>query len=323
MGSPVNVIKTAASNQFLANANFQLVQRYGTSKANPGSFTGYIFDRWWTDVFAATISRITSGLPAGVEYAFRYAATSSSAGITHAQPLESFLVDKLKGKIVTFSFYVKRNADYAANVKIQIQKNAVANTATGTWTTVAETIYLAAQVPTSDWLLATVTTTIPNDGSANGLRLTYTHNGGTGSASAILDIHSPMLNLGETRLPWSLFTSNIVDEIAFCQRYFEKSWPITTVVGSFPEGAGSRFYGTNSLANQEQNITEFAVSKRTTPVVTIYNSFTGTVNERRNYTDLTNVSGSAVYASEKSFNIAGATTGNKFYGFHFTAEAEL
>lgn len=322
MGSPVNVIKTATSNQFLANANFQLVQRYGTSKANPGSFTGYIFDRWWTDVFAATISRITSGLPAGVEYAFRYAATSPSAGIHHAQPLESFLVDKLKGKTVTFSFYVKRNADYAANVKIQIQKNAVANSATGTWITVGETVYSNAQVPTSDWLLATVTVLVPNDGSANGLRVIYTHNGGTGSATAILDIHSPMLNLGETRLPWSLFSNNIVDEIAFCQRYFEKSYDLATTPGAVTgNGATQIVIAQQDTANEYRLSTKFSVRKRTSaPLMTIYNPSTGAANQiDSGATAVVVAVGESGFTSGKG---PASGSSNSVY-YHWVADAEL
>jgi len=218
---------TAAGRNFLINGNFDIFQR--------GSFasqtvSGYSLDRWNAGVGGTvTISQQSSGAPIGSQFYMRTAYNGGGGNFANQHnTLESSMVQILVGQTVTFSVLVRANASYVATsgqgLQIAIDKNATANTATGgSWSTVVSTNVMAASIPTgtgsSNWLKVSVTAAIPNDGTANGLRVRVGELV-TGPSGAYWEMAQAQLEIGSVATSFTRAGGNIAGELAACQRYY-------------------------------------------------------------------------------------------------------
>ena len=117
------------------------------------------------------------------------------------------------------------------------------------------------------------------------------------------------------------------DELARCQRYYEKSYSYSTVPGT-SNSTGTIQYGYTNMpaANYVARFgAQFRVSKRAQPTVVTYD--TAGNNGKCNYPDTsTNQSFTIILRSENNFSAEtsslSASTDARLY-FHYTAEAEL
>jgi hypothetical protein len=115
-------------------------------------------------------------------------------------------------------------------------------------------------------------------------------------------------------------------ELIMCQRYYENSYEPGNAVGSTANPTRSIAWFAQSTYNYNNQRVSFAVSKRNTPSVVVYNPATGSTSQIRNLDTNTNVAAAPTGISVTGFigyvnNVsvsAGATI-----GFHYTAEAEL
>jgi hypothetical protein len=116
------------------------------------------------------------------------------------------------------------------------------------------------------------------------------------------------------------------NELRMCQRYYEKSYNISTVPGTAPMDTGSSNLNPGTVGSAEYTSLLFKVPKRTTPTITIYNDNTGASGQIRVF----NGSGFAGHfstnidlISENSYRIAVSRTNDTLFIFHWVSSAEL
>jgi hypothetical protein len=306
------------SRQVIINGNFDVWQR-GTSFTT----SGYSADRWYTDLSLSTLTRQSSGVPIGSKYCSRVTMTGAGYG-NYLQALESDLCSKLTGNKVTLSLKIRRNSTFMSDISIIIQKNATADTLLGgTWTDISNTKVTNANIPTgttsSDWYLISVTVIIPTDGTANGIRVSLQMNT-TSTSGAYYEIAQAQISISDTTLPFQ--SRSFADELALCQRYYEKSYSqqvapgTATVIGVSGMVAG--------LDTATITGSKFSVKKRIAPTVIMY-SQNGTVNKvtaaggADTATATATIIGDGGFATISSSGIITTT----YYYYHFTADAEL
>ncbi len=212
----------AAGKNAIINGGFDIWQR-GTSSSSNNYSTA---DRWTRDGANCTTSRQSTGAPTGSNYVMRNAFTSASgAYVTQFQYIESANVAPLLGRQATFSVRLRRSAGMASNLAMYVQKNATvdAGGATGGWTTIDAMTITNANLPTgttsADWYLAQLGVAIPNDGTANSLRvyiLTATEPGN----GSYWEMAQVQLELGYQTTAFSRAGGTISGELAACQRYY-------------------------------------------------------------------------------------------------------
>jgi hypothetical protein len=207
---------------YLINSNFDIWQR-GTSFA---STSGYMADRWSNvgSFNAITASQQTSGAPNGSRYYMRFTSTGSASYMNLAQMMETSTAAELWGKTVTVSVLLRRNATLNATVYFGLEKSATVDAGAGaSWTAITSTNVPLASIPTgttsADWFRATITATVPNDGTANSLRFHCYYNGGVANGS-VLEFAQPMLEQGSVATNFKIASGTIQGELSACQRYY-------------------------------------------------------------------------------------------------------
>jgi hypothetical protein len=221
-----------AGKNFLANGNYDIWQR-GTSFANPAS---YFADRWTTGGPSAgvnnmTLSRETTGVPAGSQYLLRLTSTGSSSYSSVNQFMETANVVPLQGKTVTYSFKVRRNSTYSnSGILVIVNGSSAVDAGTGgTYSTnLAYVSIPLASIPTTaatstaTYYNASVTFNVPNDGTCNSLYIQLAYNGGVANGS-ILEYSQMQLEIGSVATPFSRAGGTIQGELAACQRYYYRT----------------------------------------------------------------------------------------------------
>lgn len=112
-------------------------------------------------------------------------------------------------------------------------------------------------------------------------------------------------------------------ELMLCQRYYQKSYPITTAPGS-STNEGRYVWGNGLCTNQiTRLVVPFKATMRTVPAVTVYGApsgAAGTISQA----DGSNVSGVAEAIGQGAFNAAWNNNNGQWGGwFHWTADAEI
>ncbi|MDK4198636.1 phage tail protein [Pseudomonas sp. HR1] len=274
----------------LINGNFDLWQR-GTS------FTaaGYCADRWKIDSASnVTVSRGAASAPYG-KFALLLTPTAASNQLGIAQTLDDFVAIPLIGKRATFSF--QANAGTAQSVTAYIQKSATAASSVGGpggWSTIATkvcAIGAAAQT-------FTISADVPNDGTANGLRVAFSITNATSGAGGI-GIWGCQLEEGAIATPFEF--RHLTLEAVLCQAYYE--------VGN----CAYESYGANP--NYGSYWHPWTVRKRAAPTIALINASSGA-----------NSGTPAVAASnQQGFRPRAlcSTTGQQVWTCDYVADAEL
>lgn len=127
------------------------------------------------------------------------------------------------------------------------------------------------------------------------------------------------LETGSVATPFEQRT--IQEELALCQRYFEKSYNLETAPGTIINGGGcSIFSNQNSQANK--HVTFYKVRKRATPTAATYSPNSGVVGKLFN--GGVDLNSSIISTGETSFIVApSATTALYDWSYHWTANSRL
>ncbi len=138
------------------------------------------------------------------------------------------------------------------------------------------------------------------------------------SASNNFKLALIQLEVGQTATSFEY--RSIGQEIALCQRYYEKSSNLDTDVSTV-EG----FVGLASGAANFRWFVPFRTRKRAAPTITTYNSSVpGSTTTLRNYTAVSNETYSSVAAQESFYFLShNASTSNHMYTWSWVANAEL
>ena len=317
----------------IINGNMSVWQR-GTSVAINSQ--GYTADRWYHQSYNnATISRQatsdTSVLP-NVQYCARVQRNNGATATNFMyflQPMETQESIKVSGKTATLSFYARKGANFpSASGAFQAilyygtgtDQNLFVSGYTGSAVAFSNTFTL-----TSSWVRYSITGTIPTNSTELSPLFGYTPTG-TAGASDYFEITGVQLEEGSVATP--LEQRPMQTELALCQRYFQKSYSLTTTPGTVTDVGNYAFYGSTSGYSTIVGTVQLKVSMRVTPTtVTYYRNDTGGIGG--NWFTISS-SGSAtpttIYASDSSFSFYQVTNGayivGGMYG-HWTASAEL
>jgi hypothetical protein len=341
------------SRQAIINGNFDVWQR-GVTVTNPASGT-FICDRWKiAHTFAAPPANIIhsrQALTAGdIPNAFYHYRIAPDGAGTDAAANEYYFSQLIEngtrylcgnGKKVTVSFYARASV---ANKRLGVFL--IQNYGTGGSPTANELINGTAITLTSSWVKYTYTFTTntlaaKTFGTANndilflrfmpawgsnyqalaGVADTETFRG-----SGTIDIAQVQLCAGEYALPFC--PKSFDDELRACQRYYEKSYPVSVVPGTEYDTAycGSIGYSTYTTT-LFANYTQFRVTKRIAPAVSVY-GYSGTINTVSPLSSTSEI-GAIIEVRADVNNIGRITSsGTPFtatvpYTFNWTATAEL
>jgi hypothetical protein len=115
-------------------------------------------------------------------------------------------------------------------------------------------------------------------------------------------------------------------ELVLCQRYFETSYLPGNAVGSTASPNSSIAFYVPATGNYQNNRVDFAVSKRSSPTIVLFNPVTGTTGQIRNIDLNTNLPAFANFVSTTGFmgsvdNVSVSVSIG--IGFHYTAQSEL
>ena len=361
LGNQVDDGAITGSNM-VVNGAMQVAQR-GTSSTSSGFQT---VDRFksGTQTIGITQSQesITSGAPfeeGFLDYYRQTVTTPSSASNVIMEIKHSIEAQNIAGsgwnfksasKSLTLSFYVRssvsgtyysyiRNTDaspeqfyrfsfvLSANTWTKVEKtiagnsNLVFSNDNGEglaifWVPAFGTSYTGSSVNLDQWETLTGSDYIPD----------ITHAWGN-TSGATFDLTGVQLELGDTATPFE--HRSYGDELARCQRYYEKSYNQSTASGTATH-LGSRSSGGNAAANTTGEIGgyfPFIVAKRVTPSVTIWDqsgnqgkttiSLYGTGTTANQTSSVSNISETVFFVSRSS-----GSNATELY-VQFAADAEL
>jgi hypothetical protein len=313
---------TAGKNKII-NGDFGVWQRGTSFTTNDWTADRFYFDANGTGS-TNTVSRqaFTPGAApvAGYEgqYFLRMERSAAGSGNTnntlYIQNIEN--VQTLAGQTATLSFWAK--ADSARTVELFIYQNYGSG---GSATTGGS---IGTKALTTSWARYTITTSIASiSGKTVGTSsfLQVLMNMPIGVASTI-DVWGFQLEASSTATPFQTATGTLSGELAACQRYYEKSYDQAQAPGGVNNyiGTTNLTIGTATTGNLYLS-TSFAVVKRGTPTVTLYDGlgasgkvFKGANGKNASITDIGN----------RSFRggTTDATSASEL-GYHWVAESEL
>jgi hypothetical protein len=129
------------------------------------------------------------------------------------------------------------------------------------------------------------------------------------------------LEVGTVATPFSRAGGTISTELAACQRYYEKSYALSTSPGTATQTGMINIQVPSASTGNIRAAAPFNVTKRVTPTIALYDG-AGTINKVM-YDYSNNKIGTAV-GTEKWADVYSDGTTNKFaLSFHYTADAEL
>ena len=244
-----------AGKNAIINGGMDIFQRTSFSTTT----SGYALDRWQVvasgSASATVVTQQTTGVPNGSRYCMRIAMGASGGYGNPTQYIESSNVASLLGQTVTFSIKLRRNATFAGNLAIGIDKSATIDAGSGaTWTAIGALTIANASLPTgtgsSNWYTATITTTVPNDGTANSLRVN-TGQSSVEATGAYWEMAQAQLEIGSTATNFSRAGGTIQGELAAAQRYYWQ--PDNT--GTNTLGAGVVYSTTGAFISVKMPVT--------------------------------------------------------------------
>jgi hypothetical protein len=344
------VLRYPHRKNLIINGNFDIWQR-GTSFVGASAVTASA-DRWRRTSSNDSVVTISAGTHNAIlgsrftKYALGVSVTTADTSIGAAQYeaqvyiIEGYDVQTIMGQTVTLSFWVYSSlpgtycvafrsvsptyrsyiAEYTINQANTPEYKTITftmdNGSVGTWdyengTGLTMFFMLACgtslQGTANSWQTANV---IATSNQVNFLSAT----------SRSFYLYQVQLELGPVATPFE--NRPFGEELALCQRYYEKSYSL----GVFP--------GTNTLTGElayiapitgtvYQNII-FKVSKRIPPTGTVYiYSATGAINNVRDITSGADVAASGVVESNHSAVAQFTATAGRLYGFQWVADAEF
>jgi hypothetical protein len=320
---------------YLINGNFDFWQRTVANDLQVTINRAYGADRWMifpsiTNGTAARMQR-TASTNVGSTYDVNIGAFSvANAKVAMAQIIEFSNTVPLRGKDVTVSIQGKGNGSI---VRVELLSwTGTANTVTAFTNAVPYTNWTTYSLAASFTSLGSVQAAMNNTvytklvlnasvpANANNIIIVVSYVSGSDQvffSQAQLVVGT--IEIG--RASWA--ASNIGEELALCQRYFEKSYSTDTVPGSVtPDGQAhySRYNGSATTPGPY-----FRVEKRRIPTMTLRdpaNSNTGVI---RDLNANNPIAATPVNATTSAFAVDTALGMDTLtaYRYHWTADAEL
>jgi hypothetical protein len=335
-----------AGKNFVINGGFDIWQR-GTNFVSPNAV--YTSDRWSNDTGGMTISQESTGAPSGSRYYLRTTSTAGSAYTDYYHFFETNNISALWGKTVTYSFKIRKSGTSPiGSFILTLQKSSTVDAGrAATWSTITTVSTAFSSIVTgigsTNWTTITATAIIPNDGTANSLRLIGGFDNGQ-SSGLIVDLAQVQLEIGSVATPFTRAGGTIGGELSLCQRYYEKNYIDSVVPGSNINPASSGMIEQQALflttasgatpgtARSRSFPYQFKVQKRTSPSVRVWdlagniNRYTsgdsnGSFSSNNNQFDV--FGGTQATQNSITWQTTMASSGHIYAGIMWEASAEL
>lgn len=324
----------------IINPNGQIWQR-ANSGAAAITDVAYAFDRWYgltqsAGITASQVSNVANGVP----YMMRLTqanATAQRFGI--AQAIESANCIDMRGQAVTLSAQVRMSAATTLRYAIvewtgtadAITKDVVNDWTNGTFTpgnffiSATTTITATGSVALAANTLTPINLTGTVSGSMNNI-IVFFWTDSTQAQNVTLDIGKVQHELGSSATP--LAVRSIQQEFSLCQRYFNKTYPLSdapgTAYGSANGGSslGAYLYASSNFANLPN---WYYSTMRTIPTVTVYSPYSGAsgvVRDSNGNADRSASAGANQSVASAALNNVAVAAINFIYG-HIVVIAEL
>lgn len=338
----------------IINGGMAVVQR-GTTIVSPSN-TDYTLDRWqWTQVGAGAVTVTQTAAQSGASphwHAMYVDVTTADASLAAT---DIYLIrQRIEGRMLTDSGW---GAAAAKDITLSFK---TAHTKTGTYcisirNSALDRSYIAeyTQSVASAW--ETHEITIPGDTTGTwlrsadtGIELNFVIGAGAtsnwvGTADAwtatndlhtanqvnVMDSTSGFFRFTDVKLEYGSEATEFVarpfgEELALCQRYYQKSYQSTQYPGTVTSGGSQSYTAQRTATQQYISPAQFAVPMRVTPTLVIYGT-DGTLN-RVNGIDSGNLVAGSFALSDRQIRVITTTTSHVLhdrYQFHWTADAEL
>jgi hypothetical protein len=326
----------------IINGNFDIWQR-GTS-ASAVADGAYLADRWQSSRVGsnANVSRqaFTLGqtdVPGEPSY-FHRTVVTSSAGASNRYATVQLIEDvrTFAGQTVTVSFWAK--ADATKPISMELEQ--VFGTG-GSPSSAVQALGVSKVNLSTAWQKVTKTVSLPSisgktigtDNNSN-LRLNIWLDAGSdynsrtdslGQQSGTFDIAQVQIEIGSQATPFE--RRPIATELALCQRYYWKTFPLATAPAQNAGITGSFAFGVLAInTNCAYSGASFPVRMRIAPTLTGFNPSAANA-QARNTTYSADFSSTTPYATEWGFSFTASSgnwgaAGSQSY-LHLTAVAEL
>jgi hypothetical protein len=333
-GELLNLV--APFRNILINGGFHFSQRAGStgtsSYANAGGGLVRGLDRWNFWVGATMASTMSQQAPQnGAGYAMRIgrnAGVTTTTNVQIVQHIDMEMAKILAGKYVTVSFYLRAGANYTGG-PVQPSLNFGTGGTETNLITSGFTNTTAASISITPTLVSTLysaTYLVPSGTNQMALDFITSGYSGTAGAADYYELEQVMMVTGQQSVPFAMAGNTLGNELALCQRYFEKSFDQSSTPGS-TSGVNLLYatYGDGS-GNHYLSCT-FAVEKRAAPTATVWNANSGGPNQW--FASSASFNGAASvnnFTNTKILQIQGFTYSAGTVGrawFNWTADAEL
>ena len=339
----------------IINGAMQVAQR-GTSFTFSNGNNQFVVDRFQasengTPSFVFTVSQDTDA-PSNFKQSVKFDCTTAESSLAvgaratfrqkiEAQDLQSLAYGTADAQSITLSFWVKTNVTGTYTVWFYNEDgnrqttNTFSISAQDTWerktvlispdtvgsinndngtglqieiTLAAGTNYTTGTALNGEWETGTTTVNRSVGQTANL----------ASSTSNYFNITGVQLEVGSVATPFE--HRSYGEELALCQRYYQKSYDIDTVPGTVADSG--RVYNTYLQVATLSEGTPFATAMRAAPTVVIYSPNTGASGKIANSGDKTAVADNSNNHRISRINITSGVTGATTH-WHYTADAEL
>lgn len=318
----------------IINGAMQVAQRLPVTGTSRALTTGVVYgpvDRW-TAHQAGTADGVAQQNTLSGEFQFAFKlwrnAGSAQVGVISSRyALETKDSYWARDKSVTLSLYIQAGANFSgANVRIRLVSGTGTDQSASTmfaWTGVTTPIDQNQVI--GGLARYSFTGTVPANTTQLGIDVSWTPTGVAGADDAIY-FTGVQLEEGDEATPFE--HRGFSTELAFCQRYYEKSfgYPTTPAQNAGVSGAFTFGQPVGASASAATPCITFRTSKRTVATMTLYNPSAANAQIRNTATN-TDWSGSGTSGYENSADLSGttpaATAAGQFCRVHWAADAEL
>lgn len=316
-------------NNLLVNAGIDFWQA-GTSTTVANGSSTYLADQFYVKNSLGTngvitysqATAVTNGSKFGASVQITTAPTAAQAnGCEFYQVLENAATIQTLGQSVSSSILVKAlgNVNQVGIAIVYATTEVKPTTVLGTEATVT--------VNSSTFTLASVlnqaVSTTPTTSGVIGfrVRITGVSTGNTYDLNNGFIVEQAVLNIGSTAMSFARASNSIEQEIASCQRFYEKSYELTTNPGNNTTTGICQYWGAIT-GNKFGGMVFYKVRKRTGANITLYDKV-------GNSGKVSNANGDnqtgTIESTQGSTGFAVTTTaaGNERVLFHYVAESRI
>lgn len=305
---------------FLINSQFQVWQdRTGRTVTSPAT-NSYICDQW----IAVNPAGTQYSVDGYGTYLIWQATVNNTYGQLH-QPIERYLVRRMAGKQMTFSWEWGGSPEFVGSLTYEIYYSTTSDAWSNTWLAIPGGISGVTTGGEENTYRTSATFTVPSN--AVGLRVGIVPTN-VQPITAAVGISKPQLEYGPVRTAFE--NREFTLDLTMCQRYFEKSYGVEVAPGTAQSNWNGAFWNVAINGGDFYSLGgfRFKTEKRVTPTVTLYDPYYGTAGYMSSPQDYAQTTAAVSVMGIDGVSNVRCTpnnnmTTNRIYSYHYTANARL